>query len=778
MNRLSFALLAAAATPVTASAQDAAASPVLEEIIVVAQKREQSAQDVGISIAALPGRQLLERGIDQPEDLYRLVPNVALQNNGGGGAPVLIVRGIGLQSFRINDTPTTAFYVDDVYQPSVASAEWTLFDVERVEVLKGPQGGLYGRNAIGAAVQIISRAPEPGRRQAYVSVGTGEFVTGEIEGGATFTLSDRLALRVAGRILEGGDSPYRSVTGGFDHGAEERRAGRASLRLTPSDRVDLVVRVHGGGDDTELEPLRPVGVYADIGDAAALGAPDVSLALIGGLQGRVPQPLCAAVSSGRRSDPDTCSTATGLTPAQYGLRADDVRASASDFPGFLDSSWYGTSVFANIDIGRLLLQSITAYDSIDYRRFQDFDGHSALHLHIDYNTRIRARSQELRLSSAGDGRVLWTVGVNYAQDDLVEDSPLYGAEGVLPLLFGGAVFSPQNYDQDADALAAYGHVEWRWADEWNLIGELRYTDTETSFVGGARLGFPSGATVPFVGTDDRASFDALSGKLAVEWTPGDDLLAFAGVSRGFKTGGFFGGFPTSVAQLAPFDEETVWSLELGIKSDWLDDALRLNASLFFYDRRDVQQNAGDPTSPVNIKRIMNIGDVETFGAEADLTWLASERLALSVGVGVVDAEVSDSRLVQAASVPLLPDAPMEGTNIPNYSDVSATFVGRYEAPLGLLRGFVQLEGRYQSEQDLSVISHAVERGVFTEPGYAVWNLRVGLGSADGRWQAQAFLANAADEEYRVLARNDGAFGVHELYGWPRTWGVRFLHEWE
>jgi hypothetical protein len=125
----------------------------IEEIVVIAQKREQLVQDIGIAVAAFSGRSLRERGVDQAEDLYQLMPNANLQNNGGGGAPVVIVRGVGLQSFRINDSPTTAFYVDDVYQTSVASAEWTMFDVERIEVLKGPQGGLYGRNALGGAVE-------------------------------------------------------------------------------------------------------------------------------------------------------------------------------------------------------------------------------------------------------------------------------------------------------------------------------------------------------------------------------------------------------------------------------------------------------------------------------------------------------------------------------------------------------------------------------------------------------------------------------------------------
>ena len=308
-----------------AGAQPAADATGIEEIVVVAQKREQSEQDVGIAVTAFSAASLRERGVDQPADLAELTPNVNLQNTGGGGAPVVIVRGVGLQSFRINDSPTTAFYVDDVYQTSVASAEWTMFDLDHVELLKGPQGGLYGRNAIGAAVQIISKRPDPDEdRNGYVSLGYRDYDQVDAEAAASFPLSDKMALRVAGRWVDGGGAPYRSITGGFEQGADDRDALRVSLRIEPSDDVNFTMNVHGGSNDSELPPLRAVGVYANIGTAAPV-APTVSRALVAGLQGVLPQPLCASILQGRGSDPATCATGTGITPAAYGLRPDDVR---------------------------------------------------------------------------------------------------------------------------------------------------------------------------------------------------------------------------------------------------------------------------------------------------------------------------------------------------------------------------------------------------------------------------------------------------------------------
>ena len=777
-SQLRFLLPALAATPpfVALAQAPAEAPPVIEEIVVVAQKREQLIQDVGIAVTAFSGSSLRERDIDQSEDLYQLIPNVNLQNTGGGGAPVVIVRGVGLQSFRINDSPTTAFYVDDVYQTSVASAEWTMFDLERVEVLKGPQGGLYGRNALGGAIQIISRTPRVGdANNGYVSLGFEDYSREELEAAASFRVGDKFAIRIAGRDVGGSDAPYRSVTGGFDHGAEDRDAGRVTLRISPSDTFDITLRVQGGSDDSALEPLRPVGVYANLGPFPT--RPTVSRALIAGLGGVIPNPLCASIMSGAGANPATCATATGVTPASYGLTSDDVYGSASAFRGFLDSDWSGTSFTLDLTLGDYRLQTISGADSIDYRRFQDFEGTPLEHLHIDYNTKIDAWSQEVRFFYEGSDTLSWVLGASYAEDELHEDTLLFGTQGVLPVIFGGAVFSPQVYDQDTEAFALYGHAEWRFADAWNLVSELRYTDEDKNFVGGARLGFANGATVPFVSTDDSISFDAWSGKIGVEWSLTDDLLTYATISRGFKTGGFFGGFPTNVAQLAPFDAETLWGLELGVKSDLADGRLRLNASVFSYDREDVQQNAGDPTSPIQIKRITNIGDVDTVGAEAEVTWLVTDGLSLNLGVGATDAEVSDSTFIQAASLPFLPDTPMEGSNLPNYSELSANFVGRYEGSFGASLGwFAQLEGRYQSEQDLSIITNPVEVPVFQEPGYSLWNVRFGLSGE--AWTAQLFVNNASDETYRVLARNDGAFGIHELYGMPRTAGVSFQYQWE
>ncbi|HNP35252.1 MAG TPA: TonB-dependent receptor [Woeseiaceae bacterium] len=753
----------------------------IDEIIVTAQKREQSVQDIGISIATFTGEDLRELGADQAEDLYQFVSNMSLQNVGGAGVPIVIIRGIGLQNFRINDSPTTAFYVDDVYQPSVASAEWTMFDVNRVEILKGPQGGLYGRNALGGAIQIISNTPEIGAaNNGYMQLGIAEYAQTDLEGAAEFGLSDSLSMRVAGRYVQSSDGLYRDVTSGERRGDEDRFAARALLRYAPNDTTDMLFKLHGGYDDSDMPPLRPMGFYADIGTADAFGLPGVSLGFLNGALGLgLGDPLCASVRNGQGMDPATCADISGGKQQDYGI-VGDVHTSPSGFPSFQENSWNGASANLRFDLSEdYSLQSITSYDQIDYRRYVDMDGTPREHQHIDYNTKIDALSQEFRLFYDSSDTVSWVAGLSYAKEDLDEASVLYGAQGVLPAFFGGATFNPQSYEQETTALAVYGHGEWMVSDTVTLIGELRYTDAEKTFAGGSVLGFADGSTAPFVSTDDKASFTAPSGKVGVEWTPHDNVLWFANIARGFKTGGFYGGFATSVEQLEPFNEETVIAYDAGFKSDLADGRVRLNGSVFFYDRKDVQQNAADPSSPVAIKQIVNIGDVEAMGAELDVTWIPTDELTFMVGIGTTDSEVKKSNYVQSSSLPLLPDASLLGTNTPNYSDLTANFVARWDKPVTSgLDMFLQADGRYQSDMDLSIITHEIEKAIFREPGYALFNLRAGLGPDDGQWQLMGYVENVADKEYRTTVGNDGTFGIYELYGKPRTWGLRYIYRWD
>ena len=753
----------------------------IERIEVTSQKRIQSIQDVGISLSAFNGDSLREQGINNPTDLEKVVPNFSLNNIGGGGVPIVTIRGIGLQNFRINDSPTTSFYIDDVYQTSIASAEFSMYDLERVEVLMGPQGGLYGRNSIAGAIQVISAKPEiDGDFSGYVDLDLSTYASKKVEFGINIPVSDNSALRISGRIDKSGDKDYYSIPNGVNHGASDRWGLRAQYLYQPSDDVDLLFKVHGGSDKSELPLPRAVGIYKNIGNAASLGAPNVSMGLISGLFGAGSAGLCQSVLDGNGSDPATCATLTGVTPKDYGLNNNDLYNSAVGGKlSYLDNKWSGASVIANINFDFGTLTSISAYDTINYFRYLDGDATAIQFQNIDYGSDITFYSQELRLASPANDHFNWIMGASYSHDELVEDSALFGGGGILPLFFGGALSTKQDYVQKTDGYAIYGHSEYVVGDAINLITELRYTNETKSFVGGSTLAFAGDVTAPFIAVDDQINFNAFSGKVGLTWQVAEQAMLFANISKGFKTGGFFGGFATNPDQLAPFHEETILAYEAGFKSDHLDNTLRINGSVFFYDRRGVQSSAANPDGLIKIQRLSNIGDVNTIGSELEVIWAASQDLTFQLGLGYTDAEIVKSDFTVNSSLPLLGPTKLKGLNLPNYSKLSANFQAQYEHELtNSLLGKLQFEYSYRSKRDLTLISHPeIENALFQEPQYSQMNIRYSISDIDDQWNVMLYIDNMLDEKHRIEARSDGLFGVREFYALGRTTGIRLTYNW-
>jgi len=768
----------------TANAQESTKvddSSGIERIEVTSQKRIQSIQEVGISLAAFNGDTLREQGINDPTDIDKVMPNFAVRNVGGGGVPVVIMRGIGLQSVRINGSPTSSFYIDEVYQTSIASAEFSMYDLERLEVLMGPQGGLYGRNTIGGAIQIISTKPEvEGDFTGYVDLGFSSFSTKELEFGVNVPVSDKSAMRISGRMDSSGDKDYYSIPNEAHHGEAERWGLRVQYLYQPTDSVELLFKAHAGNDETELPLQRALGIYNNIGNGTDLGAPNVSLGLLSGLFGAGSAGLCQSVLDGKGSDPETCATLTGVTPNDYGLDGSDKYASATGGRlSHLDNEWVGASLIANVDFDFGTLTSITAYDNIDYFRYLDSDSTIIEYQDLAYGSDISFYSQEFRLAGQQSDSLNWIIGASISHDEIIEATTLLGAEGILPLFFDGSTFSQQDYIQKTDGYSVYGHADYVLASTVNLITELRYTDETKSFNGGSTLGFPGGLEVPFITIDDEIDFTAFSGKVGLTWRFDEQAMLFTNISKGFKTGGFFGGFATDPDQLAPFEEETIWAYEVGFKSDLFDNTLRVNGSAFIYDRQDVQLNAANPEEVIKVARLTNIGDVDTHGAELEVIWAATQDLTFQLGLGYTDAEISKSNFVVNAVLPLLGSAPLEGLNVPNYSKFSSNFSARYEHELGNnYLGMLQLEYSYRSEQDLSLITHAeIEDVVFKEPAVSLINVRYSISDVDEQWNVMAYIDNALDEEYRLEARGDGLFGVRERYALGRTAGVKFTFNW-
>ncbi len=754
----------------TVNETETLSSFVFEEITVTATKRAKSQQDVGMTVNAVTGDQIRDLGINDIEGLIGTVPGTGFNNVAGGGIPVVVIRGVGLQNFRVNDTPTTAIYVDEVYQTSVAEAVGTIFDVERVEVLKGPQGGLYGRNAVGGAIQVISAKPNFDKHEGYMSLDYSRYDRVETEAVLSGPLSETLAYRIGGKVVSSGDTFYRSVTGNFDHGEEERWAARGQLEFRPSDSANLLFKFHGGGDTSELPLPHAVGMFRrlGLGLGAVTGVTDTA---DGAILNAQPQTasltyICDAVLAGGR-DPSSCETLNGLTPDEIGIESRYDSASATRPQ--LDNSWWGASAVASFYLGRYTLTSITAYNSFDHGRFVDMDTSAKVHQEVDYRTDIEAWSQELRLGFEGDNGLSWIAGVNYAEDEQVEDTTLFTETGILRMQIGGLTLAEQNFVQKTDAFSVYGRADKRFGEKLNLVLEARYTNEKKSFDGGVVLS-QVGSVLSDI--DDKESYSAFSGKLALEYFATDDAMLYASVSKGFKSGGFFGGFATSNAQLEPFENEEIYAYEAGFKTDWPDLRLRLNGSVFYYDRQGVQANALDPRGLVAVARLTNIGDVETYGAELETVWSPTAHFSVRAGLAYLKAEIVSSDLLTTNIYRTSNAESYIGARMPNQPEFSANMIGRYERDLSAsLTGAVQVEFDYQSEQDQAVIVIPEEQGLLTEPSYSLVNLRASIGAAEGDWRVTAYVTNLFDTAYRESAGASGPAGVFEIYGAPRIWGL-------
>lgn len=750
----------AVAGPATAQQRDQHAQ--LEEVVVTAQKRSERLQDIGMSVQALDARALNERGVTDVQGLSQAVPGVRLLESTGGGVPVLIIRGVGLQDFRINNTPTAAIYVDEVYQTSVAQAGLTFFDLERLELLKGPQGGLYGRNTTAGAIQVLSRKPKLGEREGYGRLEFGSFGQADAEGAINLPIGEHAALRLSARRVTSDTGYTRSVITDDDHGAQDKWAVRALLALEPFDDVKVLVKAHAGGDSSETPLLRPVGTWVPgLSAAPGVGSGPYANFVLGQASSAV---ICPALLQGRR-DNANCAMLTGRTPTSLGLGNDPHSSLGSDL-NRLGNRWSGLSIQVDARLGDLDLTSITAAENFHVGRDTDWTPVGATIQDIYYRSDIKAYSQEFRL--AGKGPAFdWLVGLNVARDVLEENSLLHAETGMVPFAYRTLTIQ-QPYRQVTQMESVYARGDWRFAPSASLVGELRYIHERKDFSGGTYL---TDRNLYLVQVDRSASFGDYSGKLGLEWKPADALLVYASVSRGYKSGGFFGGFATNPAQTLPYDPEIVLAYEAGVKSDWLDGRLRANGAVFYYDYQGLQGFGRETSGSVQIQRLTNVGDAEVKGAEAELSFLPIPNLLIESGLSYTSGSITSSR-VTVPDVFASSRRSLEGQPLLNTPEWSFTVRARYQAYLTEdLSLTAQVDYLYNGAQDLGYIVTAAERPLFHEDAYGLAGARLALASDSGRWELAAWARNLTDELYRTTARGDSFGGFFELYGPPRTWGA-------
>jgi iron complex outermembrane recepter protein len=687
-------------TPASESETDGIA-----EIVVTAQYRSESLQKVPLAISSVAGDDLAAAGVSDLTGLSASVPGLYLSSY-STLSPQLFVRGIGSNDDGITSEGAVGVYLDGAYVGRASSALFDLFDLERVEVLRGPQGTLYGRNTNGGAIKIETTKPSADFH-AGLEAGYGNYDQKTLRGLVSGPLTDNVFAKVSGSFKKR-DGWTRDMATGAKLNDEDSISLRGQLRILPSDTLEAVLSVDYARD-------RPTSSFKEV---------------VGG-------------------------TLFGLYQ-----ESPDRFVGSYDVPGaFIRRNIVGGSATINWDIGAATISSVSGYRKTDIHYTEDYDSTPFPVVTLNTEQHARQFTQELRIvSKEGDSSFSWIGGVFYLRDR-------GRATDQFLLPFFGLDDEITNASTRTSSIAAFGELSYRVTPSLKITAGARYTH-ERKQLSVERLARPqSGAPAfPFVPrTDSRISFDNFSPRLVVEYQATDDVLGYASVTRGFKSGGF-NNFPAdAVAAATPFAPEKITSYEAGLKAMALDRHLRVNASAFLYDYTDLQVFAPiDTGAALPVIQITNAAKARVKGLELEVMARPTKSLTFNLNYAHLLARYRDFPFGTVdLSGNRLSRSPRDTLNI------SAEWSGSLTAGTEL-----RLRGEYVYSSNLFFTP-------FNDPdlqtgNVGLFNASATIASNDGRWTLSGYGRNLGNKHY--LAHGiDGLSNFFDLktgqLAAPRQYGV-------
>ncbi|MBI1731428.1 MAG: TonB-dependent receptor [Gammaproteobacteria bacterium] len=688
---------------------------VIEEIVVTAQKREESLQDVAVSVTAFSGDQMAELGLTSAIDLVSQTPGLQVSGSGGGSVNTFSVRGVTQNDFAASQESPVAVYVDEGYVSLNSITNFSLFDIERAEVLRGPQGTLFGRNATGGLVHYITKTPKQ-EFDGYVDVQLGEDGRKKVEGAVGGGLTDIVSGRVSAAWNK--DNGLIDNDIGPDSMEQDDYSVRGQMLIEPSEDLSVLLKAQYADEDAAR------GGYAHTVGFAGEYATD---------------PAATDFFGYRDADGDPFTV-------------------SQDVETFTKSEVLELAAHIDWTLGDFTFTSVTNYQDIEDSYGEDADVTPFDIYNYEQTNDVDQVSQELRMTWEGE-RTRNVIGFYYLNID-----GKYGTRQTGDAFFGTGVGYPAGTaevvaaDQETETWAIFGQTEFDFTDQWSITLGIRYNSDDKDFsYNSTDIYFLQGGNVTF---SDSLSEEDVSVKVQLNWRPVDDWLVYAGYSRGIKAGGFnLPLFPIAEGNF-PFDGEVLNAYEIGLKSN-LSDTVRFNAAAYYYDYDDYQAYSFD-----GFATFLFNANAETYGAEFELAATPIEGLDILLGLALLDADVKDVPLT------ISPTGKETAALAP---DVTFNGLVRYEWPAFGGSLAVQTDFAWKDDHNFNLSFTPVIK----EESYGVANARLAYTSGDESWSAAIFVRNFTDTDYRVYAFDTTAFfgSIEDIPGPDRWVGGNVSYHW-
>lgn len=727
----------------------------LPSVTVTSQRREESIQEVKTAITAISGKELLDEGIGRSaSEVLNYVPNASAGTQ-LHGRPRWWIRGVGAGQQQFDLASPVGFYLDEVYISNASATGFPLFDLERVEVLRGPQGTLWGKNTTGGAVSIVSKKPSfnADSKDNYVKVDYGSYNDRIVQGGIGGVILDE---RLAGRVSfhqEDQDGRLKNDFNGTKDGGLTDGAIRGQLSAILTPNLEALLNVHYRKYETD-----------------------------------------GAITTTKSYSPDGV-VRNGYAPSK------SITHVSTNAPDSSDASQNGINLNLKWQLGKFALTSITAYE--DYKNEiltdNDFTPLEISRSHTD--AKSRQFTQEIRLASPKDNRWNWIAGAHYFNETV--DFDTQGAKlpsASVPGLAGappGATYNSSVLNHKAESFALFGSNTYNFTDQLNATLGLRWTRETKEYDLNRRASTGVGswsnlsqwwnsytgayAAAGTLGSGtfsskDSKTWNAFTYDITPEYkiTPHDRV--YAKYSHGVKSGGF-NTAATSLAAVNTVKPEQLDAYELGYKSEWLDGRLNFNTSLFHYNYEDVQVNVVgfNANAGATVSYLQNAKKATVNGAEFEVEVLPTENLHINASLGLLDTEYDELNVLNGG-------ADLKGRSLVRSPHVTAQLAADYKIPVQFGKIVIGADARYQGKQYYFIDPQSSAREHLNQDGYTLTNARVSFATHNDKYVFTGYVNNLFDKEYKnhslpAFNQANNVNGDNVYWAAPRTVGVSVTTRW-